>query len=138
MEKIRSIRLRWQAGNPGGLAYELSRLQFSQLAGGGIWEPAMNAYQCDCSIRVCFDLAGVDKAALDLRVEPRRLTLRGVRPSPEPAGAEPKPVRILAMEIDHGPFARELRLPMEIEPDLVTAEQRNGFLWVSLPLRKKP
>ena len=32
------------------------------------------------------------------------------------------------MEIDNGPFARELRLPVEVLPAEVTAEQRNGLL----------
>jgi len=41
----------------------------------------------------------------------------------------------LAMEIDHGPFQREIILPVEVDPNRVIAEQRNGLLWIYLPLR---
>lgn len=98
----------------------------------------MNAYRCEGCIRICFDLAGVDKAGIDLRIEPDRIILKGTRPTPEPASAEGRPQQIVAMEIDHGPFARELRLPAEVIPGEVTAEQRNGLLWVRLPLRSAP
>ena len=98
----------------------------------------MNAYRCKGCIRVCFDLAGVDKAKIDLRIEPRKLILRGTRPTPEPASSEGRSEQILAMEIDNGPFARELRLPVEVVPAEVTAEQRDGLLWIKLPLRSAP
>jgi HSP20 family molecular chaperone IbpA len=32
-------------------------------------------------------------------------------------------------------FAREIALPAEVETGRVTAEQKNGFLWIYLPLR---
>ncbi len=95
----------------------------------------MNAYRCEGCIRVCFDLAGVDRANIDLTIEPRKLILRGTRPIPEPASTEGRPEQILAMEIDNGPFARELRLSVEVVPAEVTTEQRNGLLWIKLPLR---
>jgi HSP20 family molecular chaperone IbpA len=42
------------------------------------------------------------------------------------------------MEIDHGPFVREILLPIEVTPAEATAEQRNGFLWINLPLFNRP
>jgi HSP20 family molecular chaperone IbpA len=45
-------------------------------------------------------------------------------------------VRLLAMEIDYGPFEREVALPAEVEVDQASAEQRNGLLWISLPLKQ--
>ena len=93
----------------------------------------MNAYRCEGCIRICFELAGVQRADIDLRIEPRRLLLRGTRRTPEPASARPQ--QILALEIDNGPFAREVRLPAEVIPEKVTAEQRDGLLWIELPLR---
>lgn len=96
----------------------------------------MNAYRCEGCIRVCFELAGVVRANIDLRIEPRRLVLKGTRRTPEPASAEGRPEQILSMEIDNGPFARELRLPAEVIPEQVTAEQRDGLLWIKLPLRQ--
>lgn len=124
----RFIQFHWigGAGLPGG--------PVTQTGGGATWQPAMNAYRCDGCIRVCFDLAGVDKETIDIRIEPGRMVVRGVRTAPEPVSGEPTPRQILAMEIDHGPFLRELRLPAAVLNDEVTAEHRNGFLWIHLPL----
>ncbi len=134
MERIRSIRLRWLQGGLGQIAYELERNQFSQYARPEGWQPAINAYRCDSAIRVCVDLAGVEKSDIDLLVEPTRVVLRGVRLSPEPSCDEPKARQILAMEIDHGPFVREVHLPVEVSPAEATAEQKNGLLWINLPI----
>ena len=49
---------------------------------------------------------------IDLTVDSERLILRGVRDVlPEPTHAEGRAVQLLAMEIDCGPFEREVRLP---------------------------
>jgi HSP20 family molecular chaperone IbpA len=40
------------------------------------------------------------------------------------------------MEIDYGRFERVLELPAEVDPNRVSAEQRDGLLWVDLPLRE--
>lgn len=98
----------------------------------------MNAYRCEGCIRVCFELAGVARADIELRIEPKRLILRGTRRTPEPATSEGRAQQILAIEIDNGPFARELRLPAEVIPEETTAEQRDGLLWIKLPLRLAP
>ncbi len=51
-----------------------------------------------------------------------------------PGDGEGEPRQVLAMEIDEGPFSRELVLPSEVDPRAVRAEQRNGILWIWLPL----
>ena len=100
-----------------------------------MWQPAINAYRCDKCVRVCVDLAGVERSRIDLTVEPERLIIRGVRDVPEPTHAEGRAVQLLAMEIDYGPFEREVRLPTLVDIEKVHAEQRNGLLWISLPLK---
>lgn len=95
----------------------------------------MNAYRCEGCIRICFELAGVPRADIDLRIEPRGLLLKGTRRTPEPASSEGRPQQIWALEIDNGPFAREVRLPAEVIPEKAAAEQRDGLLWIELPLR---
>jgi HSP20 family molecular chaperone IbpA len=61
--------------------------------------------------------------------------IRGERELPEPSHAEGRAVRLLAMEIDYGPFEREIHLPDEVEIAEAHAEQRNGLLWISLPIK---
>jgi HSP20 family protein len=129
--------IRWQflQGQIGDVAYELRRVQFSHLATPQQWHPAINAFRCRDCIAVCVDLAGVARPQIELMVEPRRLIIRGSRAAPEPDRAQHEPVQILAMEIDWGGFERALLLPEEVEPERGSAEQRNGMLWIHLPLR---
>ena len=134
MDPIRNIKLRWLHGALRDITNELSHSQFSRFAHA--WEPAINAYRCKTCIRICVDLAGVDRSVIDLTVEPRRVVIRGTRELPEPTHEEGSAVRLLAMEIDYGPFIREVALPVEVEIDQAHAEQRNGLLWISLPLKE--
>ena len=134
MDPIRNIKLRWLHGALHDVTRELSRSQFSRFAHA--WEPTINAYRCETCIRICVDLAGVDRSVIDLTVAPRRVGIRGTRELPEPTHAEGHAVKLLAMEIDYGPFIREVPLPAEVEVDQAHAEQRNGLLWISLPLKE--
>jgi HSP20 family molecular chaperone IbpA len=129
LEKV--VKLKWFYSQHEGLAYELSSARYTQPEG---WRPPINAFRCEACIQVCFDLAGVSRADVELRVEPMRLIIHGVRRTPEPASSEGRPRQILAMEIDHGLFARELKLPAEVVPSKATTEQRDGLLWIKLPL----
>ena len=70
MDPIRNIKLRWLHGALQDVTYELSRSQFSRFAPHA-WEPAINAYRCETCIRICVDLAGVERSLIDLTVEPR-------------------------------------------------------------------
>ncbi len=133
MENNHSIRLRRLQGQLGDVVYQMTKVQFSRFSAPETWQPALNAYRCEHCVVICVDLAGVDRDQIQLEVTPTRLSLRGQRRPPEP---EPhKPVQILAMEIDYGRFERVVTLPSDTQPDKVTAEQRNGLLWIYLPLR---
>jgi HSP20 family protein len=135
MDKVSRIHLRMLQGRLGDVVYELTKAQFTQFCPGETWQPAINAYRFRNQIVICVELAGVDRSSLELTVEPRRLRLRGSREAPEPASQEPDLMQILAMEIDYGPFERQVELPNPVDPERVKAEQRNGLLWIYLPLR---
>jgi HSP20 family protein len=135
MEEIPSIRLKRLHGRLGDVVYQLTKIQFSYLNSRSGWSPDINAYRCDQQIVICVDLAGVETAGLDLRVEPGRLRISGRREPPEPACNAQQSVQVLAMEIDYGPFVREITLPLEVDPQRVKAEQKSGFVWIYLPFR---
>jgi HSP20 family molecular chaperone IbpA len=120
MDPIKNIKLRWLHGALHDITYELSRSQFCKFA-AHTWEPAINAY----------------RSVIDLTVEPRRVLIRGTRELPEPSGDEGCAQQLLAMEIDYGPFEREVPLPADVEINKAHGEQRNGLLWISLPLKKR-
>src|SRR5260370_23561577 len=128
MDPIGSIKLRWLHGALHDVTYELARAQFQ--CGPHTWEPAINAYRCEKCVRICVDLAGVERSQIDLIVEPQRVLIRGARELPEPTHAEGRAERLLAMEIDYEPIEREAALPADVEVDQARAEQHNGFLWI--------
>lgn len=131
METIRVTELRRVLGR---MAYEL-RVQYQSFPPHACWKPAINAFCCHDHIVICAELAGVAGQSIECHAEPQRLVLRGMRAAPEPDDCEGPPKQILALEIDHGPFEREIALPVEIEPERVRIEQRNGLLWIHLPVR---
>src|SRR5438876_1312703 len=131
MDPIGSIKLRWLHGALHDVTYELARSRF-QFA-PHTWEPAINAYHCEKCVRICVDLAGVDRSQIDLTVEPQRVLIGGSRELPEPSHDEGRAVRLLAMEIEYGPCEREGNLSAEVENKEEDAEQRNRMLWSSLP-----
>ncbi len=83
-------------------------------------------------MKVCVDLAGVSRSQIEIVAEPTRLIVRGFRAPPEPPSPEVT-VQIFSMEIDYGAFERVIDLPLRVKVEEITAEQRNGFLWISLP-----
>jgi len=135
MKTIRGIKLRWLHETLGDTTYQLTRLQFTQLAPYR-WRPAINAFQCDRGLRICVDLAGVDRSQVELLVDPQRLAIRGTREASEPTDDEGRAVQMIAFEIDYGPFERVVELPLPVDVARVKAEQRNGLLWIELPFKK--
>lgn len=96
------------------------------------WTPNVNLYETATSYQVCVDLAGVDKEKIDLEVHGQRLTIKGTRAVP--TNLEPdRRARVHLMEIDHGGFARIVELPHDVVSTRISAEHRNGLLWIDLP-----
>lgn len=117
---------------------------FFAFSPGETWTPNVNLYENDASYVVCVDLAGVIKEEIDLQVTGQTLTLKGSRqvpvqqrdgPPPTDAPAAPR-YRVHLMEIDHGQFVREVDLPHDVESDTISAQYRNGLLWIELPKKK--
>jgi HSP20 family protein len=103
------------------------------------WTPNVNLYETDHAYQVCVDLAGVDKEKIDIEVVDHRLTIKGMRAVPivnrqgEGPGAGNGRTRVHLMEIDHGSFARLVELPHDVRADQISAEHRNGILWIEIP-----
>jgi len=118
------------------LAREIDRMQFSDYLGDpSAWTPNVDAFRYGDRIELRVELADVRRDDIELAVQPRRLILQGVRRKPDTcAGAGDAACRrILAMEIPCGVFRREVRLPVDVDPERVTARQDNGILCIILP-----
>jgi HSP20 family protein len=114
---------------------------------GETWQPNVNLYETDTEYLVCVDLGGVDKDKIEIELVDQRVTIKGNRPVPtfpgaavpggrEGDGHEAKKYRVHLMEIDHGQFAREVELPLNVEKDRIKATHRNGMLWIELPKKR--
>lgn len=134
MEDIRSVYLRHLEGRLRSIACQMTRVRYASSPAAQAWHPAINAYRCADGILIVVELAGVDQAQIRLCVEPRRVWVRGRREAPEPRDPDDPALQVLAMEIDHGEFEREIVLPAVVEPEQIEAEQREGLLWIRLPL----
>jgi len=97
------------------------------------WQPSVNVYAHPGGLEVCVDLAGVEREAIVVHAEPRRLTVRGRRELPDCGRGEAGCGRLLVMEIPDGTFERVLEFAIEVDSDRVEARQDNGWLWISLP-----
>ena len=136
MEDIRPIHLSLLQRRLLVIAGQLTSLTPYGLPGRQGWRPNLNVYRYRDCIVICADLAGIERADVEFRIEPDRVQLRGQRQiiPPSTAAGEP-PRQLLALEIDDGPWHREVPLPAEIVPAAARTEQSNGLLWLSLPLR---
>ena len=106
------------------------------------WSPAIDLYEDQTSFYMAADLAGVDSETIDLHVDEKKgkLLLRGERrPLRPPAGQKdcrespPERLRLHLMEINQGPFLRELDLPGSVDTERICACHKQGFLWVKMP-----
>lgn len=129
-----------------GLTNEMSKMMDQLQRGyygfspGETWRPPVNLYESDQAYLVCVDLAGVDKEKIEIELVEHQLTIRGTRevPSFDPpeevaqSGGARK-LRVHLMEIDHGSFARQVEVPVNVSKERIQATYRSGMLWIELP-----
>jgi HSP20 family protein len=115
---------------------EMRNRSFVDFRDAGPWKPATNLYESESTIVVCVELSGVDDWEIDLESDPApRLRVSGVRHQPKPLNA-PELLSIHLLEIDEGPFCRELDFPCPIDVDDVDANFSKGYVWIIIPKAK--
>ncbi len=103
--------------------------RFSALRRG--FRPNVDSYHTDDphELTVVIELPGIDPASLSLVVGERTLLVAGERVRPESAG------RVYQqMEIEYGPFKRQVRLPEDVDPERAHARFERGIVTVTLPV----
>lgn len=96
------------------------------------WQPSVNVCESPDGYHVCVDLAGMRREDIDVQVHQGHLVIRGQRSIPRP-DTQTDQVRMHHMEIQHGPFCRQLDLPDDVDPQAITARYKDGVLWIWLP-----
>ena len=84
------------------------------------------------TLTVMVELPGVDPADVQVIASPQALLIAGERPRPRDCG------HYQQMEIEYGPFQRQVTLGMDVDLDAATASYERGLLMVRLPLAPKP
>lgn len=112
---------------------EMYNRTYFEFRRSGCWQPATNVYEASEAYFVCVDLAGLESRQVHIEcVDDRRVIITGHRGKPRPAGHE-GPLSVHVMEIDEGPFQREVELPVAVNAKAIEVEYVKGYLWIRLP-----
>lgn len=99
---------------------------------GSSWVPGVDVYEDPERLSFRFDVPGVKKEELTVRVENSILTIEGKRVFE----SEAKRQNFHRIERAHGAFARSFSLPATVSAEHIQAELKDGVLNVTLA--KKP
>jgi HSP20 family molecular chaperone IbpA len=95
---------------------------------GKFYSPYTDIYETDDTVVVAMEVPGVDKSAIDIRLEKSILTITG--------NIDPKRYEGLApiySEYNVGNFIRSFTLSTKIDSDAISANVEDGVLTVRLP-----
>jgi HSP20 family protein len=105
--------------------------RFSGLRAG--FRPHVDCFRTDDALTVLVELPGVDPAAVDVVVADGTLYLAGERRRPK-GGRQV----YQQMELDYGPFRRQVSLAADVDAERAQASYEQGMLKIVLPLAKRP
>ena len=107
--------------------------RFSGLRHG--FRPEADCYRLDDppELHVVVELPGVDPQQVEVVVTGRTLVVAGVRERPYRTGAH-----IQQLELEYGPFQRQVQLADDVDSARATATYERGLLEIVLPLAPAP
>ena len=93
------------------------------------WNPVVDIYENEENIVIKAELPGVDKNDIVVDVKGRVLTLKGERSTDN----EVKEDNYYRQERSYGKFERAFALPVEIDPEKIKADYKDGILKIDIP-----
>jgi HSP20 family protein len=107
--------------------------RFSGMRRG--FRPNVDCYHTDDphELVVVVELSGVDPASVKIDTGERALVVKGERHRPKAVARVYQQV-----EIEYGPFERQIRLAEDVDPDRAHATYERGVLTITLPVAEKP
>jgi HSP20 family protein len=98
------------------------------------YRPQVDVYRSDDppTLTVQIELPGVDPKDVQVIAGSQALLIAGERRRPKDCG------HYQQLEIDYGPFQRQITLDENIDPETATATYERGFLTVRLPIVPRP
>ncbi len=119
----------YRFSEPGHFIYVISSGHWTPIRQGQLWRPPTDVYETRESIVVKVEVAGMVEDDFSITFAERTLVIAGVRHDPSAK------LGYHQMEIAYGEFRTEVYIPetMTIDPDLIEASYKDGFLVVVLP-----
>jgi HSP20 family protein len=99
------------------------------------FRPNVDSYHTDepHELTVIVEAPGIDPTSLTIAVSERTLLVAGERSRERADG------RVYQqMEIEYGPFQRQIRLTEDVDPDRARARYEHGVITISLPVATAP
>jgi HSP20 family molecular chaperone IbpA len=98
------------------------------------YRPQVDVYRSEDppTLTVQIELPGVEPGDVQLIASPQALLIAGERRRPKDSG------HYQQMEIDHGPFQRQITLAENTDPEEAVATYERGILTVRLPIAPRP
>jgi HSP20 family protein len=99
------------------------------------FRPNVDSFHTDepHELTVVVELPGVDPTSINVVVGERMLVIAGERARPKVDGCVYQ-----QMEIEYGPFQRQVRLAEDVDPESAHARYEHGVVTISLPVAAKP
>ena len=104
--------------------------RFSGIRSG--FRPHVDCYRTEDALTMLVELAGVDPAAIDIVVAEGTLHVSGTRVRPRCDGQVYQ-----QMELDYGPFRRQVALGADVDVSGAQATYERGILKIVLPLAQR-
>jgi len=95
----------------------------------GAWAPPVDIFEKDDHLVIRAEIPGVQKEAMDVRIEQGVLTLHGERKQE----TEIREENAYRMERAYRTFTRSFTLPTTVDASKVTASYKDGILEVTVP-----
>jgi HSP20 family protein len=98
------------------------------------YRPQVDVYRTEDPPRltIVVELPGVDPAEVRVIASAQALLITGERRRPRDCG------HYQQMEIEYGPFQRQVTLAEDVDPEVATATYDRGLLTIQLPIAPKP
>jgi HSP20 family protein len=99
------------------------------------FRPNVDSFHTDDphELTVIVEVPGIDPGSLTIAIGERMLLISGERTRERSDG------RVYQqMEIEYGPFQRQVRLAEDVDPEAARARYEHGIVTISLPVTNKP
>jgi len=97
-----------------------------------IWRPPADVFETETEIVILMEIAGMKHRDLNVTLSHDVLIIRGERKGKSSTGR----TVYQNMEINYGPFERNIRLHEPIDQDNIRAVYRDGFLEIRIPKKR--